>query len=70
MKDPEFAARPEDGDVARFPPVEIVEPVRPRQEYWGEPAVIEIKLVGGSRLKIIGAYDPDALAALIRKLNV
>jgi transposase len=30
---------------------------------------IEIELAGGHSLKISGAYDPDALARLIRGLN-
>lgn len=69
LKEPKFAASPGDGDVARFLPVEIVEPVRPLQECCAEPAVMEIELAGGNCLKITGAYDPDALAALIRKLS-
>ena len=29
---------------------------------------LAIELAGGHRLRIIGAYDPEALALLIRKL--
>ena len=59
-----------------FLPVEIVD--RPGAE---DPApalaanaasghsAIEIDIAGGHRLRIIGGYDPDALARLIRGLN-
>lgn len=69
LKDPKFAASPRDDDVARFLPVEIVEPVCPPEVCCAEPAVMEIELACGHRLKITGEYDPDALAALIRKLS-
>ncbi len=51
-------------------PVEIV-----GEDDGGRPAVhhcenrIEIELTGGHNLKISGAYDPDALARLIRVLS-
>ena len=47
------------GDMARILPVKIVEPVRPLQECCAEPAVMEIELAGGNRLKIIRASDPE-----------
>ena len=80
LRDPKFAPGPEivEGQVAETPcflPVEIVD--RPRND---EPTsiadpvpvqnAIEIDIVGGHRLRIIGGYDPEALARLIRGLSV
>jgi transposase len=58
-------------DAGGFLPVEILD--RPRHE---DPAratdpvpatgAIEIEIAGGHNLRISGAYDPDALARLIR----
>lgn len=69
LKEPKFAASPGDGDMARFLPVEIVEPVCPPQECCAEPAVVQIELASGHRVKVTGAYDPEALASLIRTLS-
>lgn len=69
LKNPKFAPRPEDSDIARFLPVEIVEPARSDAAPHGVLGEIEIELVGGHRLKIIGAYDPEALARLIQGLS-
>lgn len=72
LKDPRFAASPEDEDVARFLPVEVVEQVPPAPEAaapFDERREIRLELAGGHCLKIIGAYDPDSLASLIRKLS-
>ncbi len=70
LKDPKFTPRPEDADAGRFLPVEIVAPAQstttPAAVAGGK---IEVELVGGDRLKIIGAYDPEALAWLIRGLS-
>jgi transposase len=33
-------------------------------------STIEIDIAGGHRLKVIGGYDPEALAPLIRDLSV
>ena len=56
---------------ARFLPVEIVEHVRPAavQESAEEPSVVEIELACGHRLRIVGGYDPDAVARLVRSLS-
>jgi transposase len=58
-------------DAGGFPPAEILD--RPRHEDPARatdpgPATgsIEIGVAGGRRLRISGAYDPDALARLIR----
>ena len=80
LRDPRYA--PEPGpvidecatDAVGFLSVEIVD--RPQSE---EPAstadrapasgTIEIDVAGGHRLRIVGAYDPEALARLIRGLS-
>ena len=56
---------------ARFLPVEIVDHVRPAavQEPAEEAGVVEIELACGHRLRIVGAYDPDAVARLVRSLS-
>lgn len=35
----------------------------------GALGLIEIEMAGGHRLRITGAYDPDALARLLRGLS-
>ncbi|WP_050521794.1 IS66-like element accessory protein TnpA [Pseudorhodobacter wandonensis] len=79
LRDPRYAPTPDAvEDVAVeapcFLPVEIVD--RPRTEYTVPPpdpksgqGTIEIDVAGGHRLRIIGAYDPEALARLIRGLS-
>jgi transposase len=79
LRDPRYAPDPEaveDQAIESpcFLPVEIVD--RPRNE---DPAptpdakptqcAIEIDIAGGHRLRIIGGYDPEALARLIRGLS-
>jgi transposase len=79
LRDPRYAPDPNvaedlEGDAPCFLPVEIVD--RPRND---EPAsisdsvsvqnAIEIDIAGGHRLRIIGGYDPEALARLIRGLS-
>tara|TARA_R110002073_G_scaffold297977_2_gene464498 strand:- start:586 stop:957 length:372 start_codon:yes stop_codon:yes gene_type:complete len=69
LKDPLFAAPPDDVDIAMFLPVEVVDPVP------SEPAAPEdfgemlIDVAGGHRLTVKGAFCPDALALLIRKIS-
>ena len=64
----------------RFLPVEIVEhartdgsarpaPCSERDEDHGSASVLEVELACGHRLRIVGAYDPDAVAQLIRSLS-
>jgi transposase len=80
LRDPRYAPDPnlaEDlgDDAPCFLAVEIVD--RPWND---EPAsisdpvpvqnAIEIDIAGGHRLRIIGGYDPEALARLIRSLSV
>ena len=69
-KDPKFDATPEeDDDIGRFLPVEIVEPVCREEVFSTEQGALLVELAGGHRLKIIGSYDPEALARLIRGLS-
>jgi len=74
LKDARFQARQDVDEASCFLPVEIVAPVpradeRPAAIPQASDGVIEIALAGGHRLSISGAYDPDALARLIRKLS-
>ena len=71
-KDPKFAAEPEeveDNDIGRFLPIEIVEPVCRDEVFSAAQGALLIELADGHRLKIIGSYDPEALAQLIRSLS-
>jgi transposase len=79
LRDPKFAPDPEiiEGEVAQTPcflPVEIVDrtpakdtasttDIKPAQ------SAIEIGIAGGHQLRIVGSYDPEALARLIRGLS-
>jgi transposase len=55
--------------VASFLPVEIVRaPDLAAAPPPGEGR-IEIEIAGGHRLRIIGGYDPEALARLLRGLS-
>jgi transposase len=79
LRDPRYAPDPEiveDQAIETpcFLPIEIVD--RPRSEdiastLDAKPAqdAIEIDIAGGHRLRIIGGYDPEALARLIRGLS-
>lgn len=78
LRDPRFAPDltivEEQAETPCFLPVEIVErpeaddqaPVRAANSAH---SAIEIDIAGGHRLKIIGSYDPEALARLIRGLS-
>jgi transposase len=82
LRDPRFASEEEPGEMVDeampFLPVELVadtEAAAPnsRRRVLDAPAppsggVIQIELAGGHRLRIEGAYDPDALARLLRGL--
>ncbi len=69
LKNPMFAASSEDSEVAQFLPVEVVDLVEPERPAAPDCSEMQIDLAGGQRLQIRGSYDPDALAALIRKLS-
>ncbi|UWQ28530.1 IS66-like element accessory protein TnpA [Leisingera sp. M523] len=68
LKEPRFAAEAKEEPVARFLPVEVpdAEPASARPDAGAQ---IEVELANGHRLKVQGGFDPDALAALIRKLS-
>ena len=67
LRDPRFLDG--GGEVASFLPVEIVG--RPELAAAPSPGEgrIEIELAGGHRLRIVGGYDPEALARLLRGLS-
>ncbi len=68
LRDPRF--RPADEDMAQFLPVEVLsEPVVPIVKPAGLDSKIEIQLSNGDRLSISGAFDPDAVARLLRGLS-
>jgi len=57
-----------------FLPVEIVDRSQikdsvPTTDAMPAQSAIEIDIAGGHRLRIIGGYDPEALARLIRGLS-
>lgn len=74
LRDPRYApAASADPDTVRFLPVEIVDrPMHDDDKAAAGPApatgMIEIDTAGGHRLRISGAYDPEALAQLLRGL--
>jgi len=80
LRDPKYApdleiVEEQAAETPYFLPVEIVD--RPRNEDTSplpdaklEQSTIEIDIAGGHRLRIIGGYDPEALARLIRGLSV
>ena len=80
LRDPKFAPDREivEVEVAEtlcFLPVEIVYRLRtkdtvPATDAKPAQSAIEIDIAGGHRFRIIGGYDPEALAQLIRGLSV
>jgi transposase len=79
LRDPKFAPDPEiiEDEVGAEPcflPVEIVDRPQtkdtiPATDAKPAQSAIEIDIAGGHRLRIIGGYDPEALAHLIRGLS-
>ena len=79
LRDPRYAPEREAvedqaADAPCFLPVEIID--QPRNEDPSSSCdpksaqgAIEIDIAGGHRLRIIGGYDPEALARLIRGLS-
>ncbi len=74
LRDPRHAPEPSaKPDASCFLPVEIVDrPMHDDDRAAGgrvpDAATIEINTAGGHRLRVIGTYDPEALARLIRGL--
>ena len=79
LRDPKFAPDREivEVEVAETPcflPVGIVDRPQtkdtvPTTDAKPAQSAIEIDIAGGHRLRIIGGYDPEALARLIRGLS-
>lgn len=79
LRDPRYAPDPEGFEEPAtespcFLPVEIIDcPQRdtpaPTPKPTSVQSAIEIDIAGGLRLRIIGGYDPEALARLIRGLS-
>jgi transposase len=67
LRDPRFSDG--GGEVASFLPVEIVGPPELAAPPSPGDGQIEIELAGGHRLRIVGGYDPEALARLLRGLS-
>ncbi len=79
LRDPRYAPDPEvveglAAETSCFLPVEIVGQPRndetaPTPDPIPGQSAIEIDIAGGHRMRINGAYDPEALARLIRGLS-
>lgn len=75
LRDPRF--RPDEGtteEQAAFLPVEVIAERREVRRDISAPVPapegrIELELAGGHRLLVVGSYDPEALARLIRDLS-
>ncbi|MCV2449658.1 IS66-like element accessory protein TnpA [Paracoccus sp. DMF] len=67
LRDPRFADS--DSEAPSFLPVEIAGPTERAAAAASGEGRIEIELVGGHRLRIIGGYDPETLARLLRGLS-
>ncbi len=80
LRDPRYAPDPDaveelTVETPCFLPVEIIDHTpkddpAPTLESQSAQSAIEIDIAGGHRLRIIGGYDPEALARLIRGLSV
>jgi len=72
LRDPRFTAQAVEGAAASFLPVEVVAAPPLIDPPVIEPKVseakIEISLSNGHHIRVIGAYDPDALCRLVRGL--
>ena len=66
---PDPAEAPGLSEGSRFLPVEIVAQAKAPVATPVAENHIEIELAGGHRMRIIGGYDPEALARLIRGLT-
>jgi transposase len=69
LRDPRYAGSGEDDADTCFLPVELVGEATSAQAPDEPVTRMEIDLAGGVRLRVVGAYDPDALARLIRGLS-
>ena len=72
LRDGRYAPGPAQAaaDTPCFLPVEIVDRARLEESRpVNTDGQIQVELAGGHRLRISGAYDPEALARLIRGLS-
>ena len=77
LRDPRYAPTAEDGVIEEplFLPVEIIDDADEQAREQASSDIeepcsrLEIDLAGGHRLRVIGAYDAEALAGLIRRLS-
>ncbi len=73
LRDPRFTATAVEDSTASFLPVEVVAaPAPPAIDppvIEPKAAKIEISLSNGHHLRVIGAYDPEALCRLVRGLR-
>jgi len=68
LRDPRFAGTAED-ETPSFLPVEVVGAAPAPAVRAAAEGRVEIDLAGGVRLRVVGGYDPEALARLIRGLS-
>ncbi len=71
-KDPRYQPAEDEIAQAHFLPVEIIDSspqdrCQPSSPHDGD---LEIELAHGIRLRVHGAFDPDAIACLVRSLSV
>lgn len=70
LKDPKFAPDDQaDEDEAKFLPVEVIAQPTSPQPSSETTGLIELELANGHRLRISGAFDPEAIARLVRPLT-
>ncbi len=69
LRDPRFAPEESAEEPAHFLPVAIVEEAERRHPAMGAEGRIEIALADGHSVRVIGVYDPEILARLIRGLT-
>jgi len=75
LRDPRFAPSEATAEEqVAFLPVEVVAEGREGRCDGSAPVfagegLIELELAGGHRLRVVGSYDPEALARLIRGLG-
>ena len=69
-KDPRFQPDDRVAEERQFLPVEIIDrPPSTDLSVRPDNRSLEIELVNGHRLRVVGAFDPDAVACLARKLG-
>ncbi len=71
LRDPRFNPPLIEDCAASFVPVEVVAepPIMDPPVIESKAAKIEISLSNGHHIRVIGAYDPDALCRLVRGLR-